>query len=265
MGFALLWFAHAEFGEIGEKMKHKTNIAGLALGLALWASAGTASAAVSQLNDTSDNLTVSGYSNSGSGGALQGRSLSWWSGSGYGMYSPGESGQPQHAVDNNGYRESLLLDFGQSTTLESVTIGWKDQNQDSDITVLAWTGLPNQTAPVFNSSTTYGDLITLGWSLVGHYANLVANTAKSVNVAGSISSSHWLVMAYNNSFGTTKTDTSSSSSGLNSGNDYVKFLSVSYSTPTPRDNRVPEPSSALLLGAAIFGLVGWRNRRNVVR
>ncbi|KAB2928200.1 MAG: PEP-CTERM sorting domain-containing protein [Dechloromonas sp.] len=260
----LLYVVRTEFGEIGEKMKHKTNIAALALGLALWASAGVAGAATSLLNDSLDNLTVSGYSNSGTGGALQAKSLTWWSGSGYGMYSPGESGSPQHSVDNSTYQESLLLNFGQSTTLESVTIGWKDT--DADITVLAWKpDVAGAAAPVFSSTTKYSDLLGLGWDLVGHYANLAAGSAKSVNVSNPVSSSYWLVLAYNNSFGSTKTDTSSSTYGLNSGNDYMKFLSVSYSTPTPPDNKVPEPSTALLLGAAMFGLVGWRNRRNAVR
>lgn len=245
-------------------MKHKTNVAALVLGVALWAGAGAAGAATSLLNDPLDSLTVTGYSNTGTGGALQSRSLNWWNGDGYGIYSLNESGSPQHAVDNNGYQESLLLNFGARTKLESVTVGWT--STDSDITVLAWKpGIVGAAAPVIGSTTKYADLLGLGWSLVGHYANLVADTPRSVNVANSVSSSHWLVMAYNSAFGTTRSDTSSSTTGLDISNDYMKFLSVSYSTTTPPDNKVPEPSTALLLGAAMFGLVGWRNRRNVGR
>jgi hypothetical protein len=256
----LLYLVRNEFGEIGEKMKHKTNIAALACGLALWASAGGALAAISHSNVNLSTLDVKAYSDTGPGDALRAATLNPYGG-GYGVTSAGEStAEPQHAVDNNGNREALLINFGQSAQLESVRIGWK--NTDADITVLAWGGAA---APVFASTTKYSDLVGLGWDLIGHYANLSTSTAKAVNVVNPVSSSYWLVMAYNSSFGSTRTDSSSSTSGLGGGNDYMKFLSVSYSTPTPPDHKLPEPSTALLLGAAMFGLVGWRNRRNAVR
>lgn len=244
-------------------MKKVTNWLAVLCGLTMCLGAVPSQAAISQLDSTTDDLTVMGYTNTGSGGALVAKTPVWYSG-GYGVISnSADAGTPQHAVDNNGFKEALLLDFGASTRLDSVTIGYR--SNDSDITVLAWTGLPNQSAPVFNSTTTYGNLTSLGWSLVGHYANLATGTAKAVNVVNPVSSSFWLVMAYNNAFGSTRTDTASSYSGLGGGNDYVKFLSVSYTTTTPPDHKVPEPSTALLIGAAMFGLVGWRNRRTAAR
>jgi hypothetical protein len=258
----LLYLVRNEFGEIGEKMKHKTNIAVLACGLALWASAGGALAAISHSNINLSTLDVKAYSDTGQSGALQAATLNPYSG-GYGVTSAGESTDPpHHAVDNIGNREALLINFKADAKLESVKIGWPTSVYDTDITVLAWGGAA---APVFGSTTKYSDLVGLGWDLIGHYANLSTSTAKAVNVMNPVSSSYWLVMAYNNSFGSFKTDTSPVAGTLGGGNDYMKFLSVSYSTPTPPDQKVPEPSTALLLGVAMFGLVGWRNRRNAVR
>lgn len=252
---------------LGAKMKNRINASLLILGVALAASAGSGWATTSVLNSSVDTLNVSGYSNTGTGGALQTKTLTWYSGSGYGLNSGGET-NPQHALDNNGYQEALLLNFGASTQLDSVKIGWK--SNDADITVLAWKPLDymnpamsNVAGPTFGATTKYSDLIGLGWSLVGNYSNLVTTSVKSVNVTNPVSSSFWLVMAYNSAFsGQQASDVSARGFVADTSPDYGKFYSVAYSPGTKTQTEVSEPATVLLLGAAMFGFIGWRSRQS---
>lgn len=253
---------------LGVKMKNRINVSMLVLGVALLASGGSAWATTSVLNSTSDALAVTGYSNTGTNGALQVKPLTWYSGTGYGVNSGGET-SPQHSLDNMGYQEALLLNFGASTQLNSVKIGWK--SNDADITVLAWKPLDYMNpainsvgGPTLGASTKYSDLIGLGWSLVGSYSNLVTTSAKSVNVTNPVSSSFWLVMAYNSAFsGQQASDVSARGFAADSSPDYGKFYSVAYSPGTKTQTEVSEPSTVLLLGAAMFGFIGWRSRRAI--
>ena len=121
--------------------------------------------------------------------------MTWYSG-GYGICStsPGDPtcSSPNHALDNNAAYESIALGFGKAVTLDTMKIGWS--STDSDMSVLAYTG---SGAPALASST-YGGLLSSGWSLVGQYANVVAGANTSLNTT--ISSSYWLIAAYNSVF-----------------------------------------------------------------
>jgi hypothetical protein len=215
--------------------------------------------AISGANPTSVN--VSGYyvnnASTGainSGSAFTAASLTDQGGSGRGMSTGTDSGSPQHAFDNSGTTEMLSLQFGTKVDLDSVTVGWS--STDADLSVLAYTG---SGSPTTVSGRTWSQLLANGWSLIGHYAGSGSGT-RSIN-AGNISSSWWLISAFNSGFG-------GSSSGLNNGDDYVKLLAVAGSAvsacapgaPGCSGQQVSEPASLALFGLAALGVLAVRRR-----
>jgi len=179
---------------------------------------------------------------------------------------------PQHALDNNGNFESLLLSFTSSVTLSLVELGWS--NTDSDITVLAYNG---SGSPALLGSS-YPQLTGQGWQLIGNYFNVCGSpptcdtTPHSVAVNGGtvpVSSSYWLIGAYNNANFGAPADAAHSGTATLTGtehNDYVKLLSVSGTSQpnTPPTSKVPEPSSLWLAALGMLGMATLRRRRVVV-
>ena len=164
-----------------------------------------------------------------------------------GLTSPAPA---EHSTDNNQRYDSVLFSFSDAIDLNSVTIGWKDV--DSDITVLAYTPSAGCVACTSNvSGKTYANLTSYGWSVIGHYSNLINNDAMSVN-AGNVTSSYWLVGAYNPLVG--------NSQGWTTGNDYVKLAALSGTYTPPQPNGNPEPGTLLLMGAGLFGLTRFKAR-----
>lgn len=189
-------------------------------------------------------------------------------GSGLGMTSDG-SGEPNHAIDNNGNIETVLFSFSDGVAgltnndkvnLTSASFGYV--SGDSDYSIYAYTG----TGAANLTGLTYSSLTSNGWTLVGHYDG--SSSAGTKNFSNSIYSSYWLVGALN-----------TASSGKDVGDDYFKLASVSGTTckanptapgcksvctpgtPGCGGGGVPEPGTLFLMGAGLIGLARYNKRR----
>ncbi len=197
------------------------------------------------------NATVTAWSNTGTSGAWKTAQLTGYSG-GFGVNNGdsrdlGEGGDPEHAVDNDFFADAVRFQFAKSTSLNGVTLGWS--KTDADYSVLAWTGGGAVNMGSLNGTTTTVNGVTNtmgGWTHVGNYSG--SNTFSS-----NVTSSFWLITAYNSAFG-------GGTNVSHSGNDYFKLLSVSGATNIP-STRVSEPGALALAGLGLFGAAVVRRRR----
>lgn len=192
--------------------------------------------------------------------------LLYFNGNGLGMcsgYDVSVSCQaPNHAMDNNGNTEGVLLSFTSSVVLTSIGIGYK--SGDADISLWRYTGT-SAPAAINTIGADKTSMQNAGWSLVGNYADLTEDTSNPYNAvnSGNLGSSWWLVTAYNTSYGTT----SANGGALGQGNDYFKIYAVAGNACTGgTDNcggnrAAPEPGSLALASLAIGGVIFSRRRK----
>lgn len=178
-----------------------------------------------------------------------------------------EGGVPEHATDNNERNDMILFNFKESGAdvkvhLTSMNIGWS--NGDSDFSIFAYLGAGT---PASLADQSFASLAA-GWTLIGHY-NASNTGAKTITYASGMettASSYWLIGAYNNQVaGTCRkadgSDIGGTSTGCDSGDDYIKIASLTgdkYTPPPPQG--APEPTTLGLLGLGLLGLARARRR-----
>ena len=185
--------------------------------------------------------------------------------------TPKACGEPNHAIDNAGNTEGILMQFSSSVVLTSIGIGYI--SGDADISLWRYTG-STQPAALNTIGADKTSMQNAGWSLVGNYADLAQDTGEPYNVvnSGAVGSSWWLVTAYNSSYSTSGLNFdlngtgSGKGDGLTTGNDYFKIYAVagnacSGDTTKCGIKRTPEPGSLALAGLALGGVVFTRRRK----
>lgn len=184
---------------------------------------------------------------------------------GYGVGNASEGGKYAYgssaSVDNGTPGiDALLLNFTSGPeALTNITAGWT--GTDGDFQIYRWTGgTVSSNADLFSGKNTSNLVAAGGWELVSTVGGLTAPTSNNQSVSGFntglLTSSYWLLSAYNSSITTSASGTNIGT--VTSGVDQLMFLSVGTTTAPAK---TPEPMSLALVTTALVGMSLARRKR----
>jgi hypothetical protein len=195
-------------------------------------------------------LSLTGWSNTGNGQAIEDAKLGYSNGYGLTLQNRDEgSSSPDHAIDSNNERswlrdyDMVLLSFDTAVNLAGFSLGWAREGRwsQADVSVLSYDG---SDAPVLAGST-WDDVADLasGWTSEAQVYN--ADDYAYQAISTSSESKYWLIGAYNPVFGGPE---------RYAGNDAFKLAGVQAEPGAQPVNSVPEPGTVLLFAAGLFGI-----------
>lgn len=182
------------------------------------------------------------------------------------------SNPPNHAIDNFGTTEGILMQFTTKVALQQIYLGFT--NTDSDISVFRFTGTgATPTTNLANVTASAAGLTASGWELVGNYGDVAYDTNpaapnQNINASG-LTSTWWLITAYNSGLaGKTKT----TGTELSDNNDFFKIFAVAGTACSTQivngqcgtgGGKLPEPATLALTSVALLGVAGLRRRQSI--
>jgi len=204
----------------------------------------------------SQNLTVTAWSSdTPTTSVYRSAAVNDQGGSGFGIANQTEgltAPPPGHSGDNGIVGVDLWqLTFSAAEALKSITLGWT--GVDGDFQVLRWGGVG---VAVSVSGRTAAQVLTDGWVLMqsGVSTHTVfdgvgsSNTSQTFNFnSGNLTSTSWLISAYNSSWAGT---------GATTGIDEIKLQSIG----TQRTSTVSTPGTLALAGLALVGVFVSRRK-----